>query len=220
MNRGQMTTRELSYTAENNSEEENPFLPATAPTLSATAESQLRLERAAQQPLMRVLAQERQRRQHSTLEMCNSLGVPHSYLVELESGKRKSCHISQPFADACSHYLAVPTVLVKLWAGRITLGDFVWPEAAGRQRLVRTMEHIIDDPIVGPLVPQALASADQSVKTFVCALYEEVTGCHDERTYALPGMVDLMQRAALLDADAEAQLQAMRVNLQCTPGNV
>lgn len=57
--------------------------------------------------------------------LARELGVTVGYLSQLHSGMRDSAHISPEFAAACGAFLGVPSVVIQVVAGRLTLLDFV-----------------------------------------------------------------------------------------------
>jgi hypothetical protein len=142
--------------------------------------------------------------------MATALGVTYGYIAQLRTGHRRTEHIGQEFADACARYCAVPTVFIKLWARRILIDDFLWLQQSKRDRVVATMKRIFDDPVVGPLVPPAVLDSAAEVQEFICALFEESTSSHGSPLYAMPRMLEVLQRAAILDEEAEAELQRLR----------
>lgn len=57
--------------------------------------------------------------------LARELSVTVGYLSQLHSGMRDSANISSEFAAACGAFLGVPSVVVQVIAGRLTLLDFV-----------------------------------------------------------------------------------------------
>jgi len=57
--------------------------------------------------------------------LARELGVTVGYLSQLHAGMRVSANISYEFAAACGVFLGVPSVVVQIIAGRLTLLDFV-----------------------------------------------------------------------------------------------
>jgi hypothetical protein len=167
-------------------------------------------------PLIRVLLKEALRRCHRLNDLATELGVTYGYISQLRAGLRRTEHISQEFATACARYLGVPTVLVKLWAGRIRADDFVWPGKPVEAAVQDDFEMMASDPMVLGLLPDELRSASHEVRQFVVNLYFEATTGWPGRTLrSLPAALDLLQRAALNEADYESELAKFREELSC-----
>jgi len=161
-------------------------------------------------PLIRLLFKEALRRQHRLVDMSQSLGVTYGYLAQLRSGHRLTENISQQFAEACARYLEVPTALVKLLAGSISMRDFHWPSRSRRKDVQDGLRSLRDDPAVAGWIPDALFSADDEVQDFVWSLYQESSGMSSEGLRLMPAALDFLQRAALGEADYELRVAKMR----------
>jgi hypothetical protein len=79
-------------------------------------------------------------------------------------GIREPQHIGQEFAQNAAAYLGVPAVLVKLLAGRLTLGDFAWPQSSQEKDIADGLTALRDDPVLGALVPDVLYQAAPAVQ--------------------------------------------------------
>ena len=165
-------------------------------------------------PLLRVLLKEAIRRKHQLNEMALALGVTYGYISQLRTGIRQCEHISQEFAVACSQYLGVPVALVKLWAGRIRADDFVWPAKVAEQAIADGFEMMVNDPMVLGLMPEELFTASPAIKRFVVNLFLECVDEHPRTLRAMPTALDYLQRAALNEADFEAELARLRGELE------
>lgn len=161
-------------------------------------------------PLIRALLKEASRRGHRMADMAEALDITYGYIAQLRSGHRKPEHVSQTFADACGRYLGVPTALVKLWAGRVSITDFAWPARSREREVAEGLDSLRDDPAIGSLVPDALFTADPSVREFVWQIYQECTGAHPQGLRAMPTALDYLQRAALNEAEFEQELYQLR----------
>lgn len=167
-------------------------------------------------PLIRVLLKEALRRCHRLNDLAAELGVTYGYISQLRTGIRRTEHISQEFATACARYLGVPPVLVKLSAGRIRAEDFVWPGKPAAEAVESDFQLLASDPMILGLLPKDLTSASPEVKQFVVNLYHEATTGWLGRTLRwLPSALDLLQRAAMNEADFEAHLAKFREELCC-----
>lgn len=167
-------------------------------------------------PLIRVLLREAMRRPHRLNDLADELGVTYGYISQLRNGLRRTEHISHEFATSCARYLGVPPVLVKLWAGRIRPEDFVWPGKPVEKAIEDDFALMASDPMILGLLPEDLRGASQEVKQFVVNLYHEATTGWPGRTLrSLPLALELLQRAAVNEADFEAQLAKFREELNC-----
>jgi transcriptional regulator with XRE-family HTH domain len=96
-------------------------------------------------PLIAWMQEQARARGDTAQEMCKQLGVTFGYIAQLRSGHRKLSGISDDFATACARYLGVPTIVVKLLAGRISLQDFDVPsltqEEVLRLAVIRMQSH-------------------------------------------------------------------------------
>jgi hypothetical protein len=168
-------------------------------------------------PLIRVLLREAMRRPHRLNDLATELGVTYGYISQLRTGLRRTEHISHEFATSCGRYLGVPPVLVKLWAGRIRPEDFVWPGKPVEKAIEDDFELMASDPMILGLLPEDLKVASHEVKQFVVNLYYEATTGWPGRTLrSLPVALDLLQRAALNEADYETQLAKFREEIACS----
>lgn len=167
-------------------------------------------------PLIRVLLREALRRPHRLNDLAAELGVTYGYISQLRTGIRRTEHISHEFATACGRYLGVPAALVKLWAGRIRAEDFVWPGKPVEEAIQSDFDMMASDPIILGLLPEDLKGASQEVKQFVVNLYHEATTGWPGRTLrSLPLALELLQRAAVNEADFEVQLAKFREEIAC-----
>lgn len=164
--------------------------------------------------LIRALLREAQRRGHQLQQMADSLGCTYGYINQLRAGIREPQHIGQEFAQKAAAYLGVPTALVKLLAGRLTIRDFAWPQRSQEEDIADGLAALRDDPVMGALVPDALYQSAPEVQEFVSTLYMECAGHHPHRIRALPRMLDYLQRAALYEADFEVELARLREALK------
>lgn len=166
--------------------------------------------RPADPPLIRMLFKEANRRGDQLREMAEALGCTYGYINQLRSGIRQTEHVGQAFAQHAGRYLGVPTALVKLIAGRLTIQDFAWPQRDPVEDMAECLEALRDDPVVGALVPQQLFEAEPAVQRFVWQLYTECTDLHPGPSRALPRMLEYLQRAALNEAEFELELARLR----------
>lgn len=75
-------------------------------------------------PLIGWLWDEARRRGIELQQMAAELGVTYGYIHQLRTGIRRTSAISHDFAAACGEFLGVPTVVVLLLAGYLTMSDF------------------------------------------------------------------------------------------------
>lgn len=154
-------------------------------------------------PLVGWLFDEARRRGQDYKDMAYELGVTYGYINQLRSGLRSPAHISQEMADGCARYLGVPTIVVKLVAGRITLSDFLYPDESEEDALDRALRQVQDDPKIRQLMPYELALFPQDAKKAIALLYSEATGQDVFGFRALPGMLMSLQRSAVIHCESE-----------------
>ena len=160
--------------------------------------------------LIRVLLKECNRRGHQMADLAAALDCTYGYIAQLRCGYRKAEHIGQEFAQHAGAYLGVPTAVVKLLAGRVTMSDFAWPQRTREDDIAACLEALRDDISVGAYVPAQLFEAEPEVQEFVWRLYEECSGRHALGLRSLPKVLDYLQRAALNEAGFEVELQELR----------
>lgn len=169
-------------------------------------------------PLIRVLLKEANRRGHQMVDMSAALDCTYGYIAQLRSGHRKPEHIGQEFAEHSAAYLGVPPAVVKLLAGRVTIGDFAWPQRSRADEVAGCLEALRDDVAVGSFVPNELFEATPAVQEFVWRLYEECSGQHPLAMRVLPRALDYLQRAALNAEDYEVELADIRGRMKGPEG--
>lgn len=89
------------------------------------AERWKRLYRAPGGPLIAWLLEEMVKREIDLHQLAEELGITVGYLSQLHSGIREPANISRDFAAACGAFLRVPSVVVLVVSGSLTLLDFV-----------------------------------------------------------------------------------------------
>lgn len=161
-------------------------------------------------PLVGWLFDEARRRGQDYKDMAAELGVTYGYINQLRSGLRSPAHISQEMADGCARYLGVPTIVVKLVAGRIMLSDFLYPDESEADTLDRALRQVQDDPKVRQLVPYELALFPQDAKKVIALLYSEATGQDVLGVRELPEMLRTLQRAAAIHRESELAVTKTR----------
>jgi transcriptional regulator with XRE-family HTH domain len=148
-------------------------------------------------PLIGWLLDEAHRRQMDLQDMARAVGVTYGYINQLRTGIRKSSQISKCFAIACARFLRVPTVIILLISGSLTMSDFSVHAESEEAMLERAMRLIQDDPVIRSGVPVNLSNLCLDGKKAVAALYAEVSGKDVFQTHQLPDMLRWLQRAAL-----------------------
>jgi hypothetical protein len=161
-------------------------------------------------PLIRVLLREANRRSHGLVDIARALECTPSYLEQLRAGQRKPEHIGQEFSEAASAYLGIPTVLVKLLAGRLTARDFLWPQRTQEQEIADCLRTLCEDPVIGAYVPNDLLVASPEVQQFVWQLYTECAEMHPWPIRTLPRALQYLQRAAQGDTAADEAFDELR----------
>ena len=129
------------------------------------------------QPLLRALVAEAARRGDTLAALAKALGVSYERLATWRRGDADIGGARVSVHENAARYLGVPTVLVLVMAGTISLEQFIWPQkGAIGDRMARELERLRQHPFIGPFVPAELASAAPSVKLFVAFPFHELSG--------------------------------------------
>lgn len=149
-------------------------------------------------PLLGWLADEAKRRGDTGVAMSGALGVTTGYLHQLKSGHRQLAHVSDMFANACARYLGVPTIVVKLLAGRVSIADFLHPSVSEDDAIERAFRLMLEDHTVRQLLPLDVDRLSADARRALVLLYAEVTHTDLFGISELPIMLKYLQRAALV----------------------
>lgn len=163
-----------------------------------------------EQPLLRVLVAEATRRGDTLSSLAKTLGVTYERLAQWRRSESDIGNAHHAVHENAAKYLGLPTVLVLVLAGAITLDQFVWPQKGSvSERVAREIERLRRHPFVGPFVPSELASAAPSVKLFVVFLFHELCG---ESAGVEPSYRWLtnLHKAAVGNVEAQLELDALR----------
>lgn len=163
-------------------------------------------------PLLGWLIDEAQLRGQLLSEMATDLRVTYGYINQLRNGIRKVSNISNEFARSCAHYLGVPTVVVKLVSGSISLSDFSWPAVDEDMVVERAFQRMLCDPNVRPSLPRNAHKLPAPAKRAIVMMYADITGVDIFGVRQLPDIVHWLQRAAIVHDGHEGQ--AMETKLQ------
>jgi len=127
--------------------------------------------------LLRVLTSEASQRGDTLASLASSLGVTYERLAQWRRGEGSIARARRGVHERAARYLGVPTVLVLAMAGLIGVEEFVWPTRVSlRERIIRDLERMRDNPFIGAFVPPDLEQASDSVKLFVLFLFHELDG--------------------------------------------
>ena len=165
-------------------------------------------------PLLGWLMDEAQLRGQLLNEMASALGVTYGYINQLRNGIRKVCNISNEFARSCANYLGVPTVVVKLVSGSISLSDFAWPALDEDMVVERAFQRMLTDPNVRPSLPRHAQKLPVAAKRAMVMMYADITGVDLFGVRQLPDIVHWLQRAAILHDGHEWQAVEAKLNRQ------
>lgn len=149
-------------------------------------------------PLLGWLTDEAKGRGHTGQAMAEALGVTAGYIHQLRSGHRQLAHISDSFARACSKYIGVPPVVVKLLSGRIALSDFLQPRFSETELIDRAFRSILADPSMREVMPVELEGLTHEARRALVMLYAEVTHFDLFGARELPNILHYLQRAAVV----------------------
>jgi hypothetical protein len=157
-------------------------------------------------PLIAWLFDECRRRGQDYCELARDLGVTYGYIAQLRNGFRLVRKISDEFAVSCARYLGVPTVVVKVIAGRIPMSDFVAPRETEEDWVERAMARLLDDPVARNALPEDAHALPLAAKRALVAMYVEYSGIDLLCLHQLPEMVRWLQRLAVLHDESEAEI--------------
>ena len=165
-------------------------------------------------PLLGWLMDEAQLRGQLLNEMAAALGVTYGYINQLRNGIRKVSHISNEFARSCANYLGVPTVVVKLVSGSISLSDFAWPAVDEDMVVERAFQRMLSDPNVRPSLPRNAHKLPVPAKRVMVMMYADITGVDIFGARQLPDIVHWLQRAAIIHDGHEGQAMEAKFRRQ------
>ena len=165
-------------------------------------------------PLLGWLIDEAQLRGQLLSEMATDLHVTYGYINQLRNGIRKVSNISNEFARSCANYLGVPTVVVKLVSGSISLSDFAWPVLDEDMVVERAFQRMLTDPNVRPSLPRNAQKLPVAAKRAMVMMYADITGVDLFGVRQLPDIVHWLQRAAILHDGHEWQAVEAKLNRQ------
>ena len=168
-------------------------------------------------PLLGWLMDEAQLRGQLLNEMAAALGVTYGYINQLRNGIRKVSHISNEFARSCANYLGVPTVVVKLVSGSISLSDFAWPAVDEDMVVERAFQRMLSDPKVRPSLPRNAHKLPVPAKRAMVMMYADITGVDIFGARQLPDIVHWLQRAAIVHDGHEGQAMEAKFHRQLMP---
>lgn len=156
-------------------------------------------------PLLAWLFDEARVRGIQINEMVKQLGVTYGYINQLKSGLRRTDCIGQEFADKCAAFLGVPTIVVKMLAGRIKLKDFAWPGEGEEGMLERAFRRMRADPMARQFLPGDDSAITLEAKRALVGLYSEVSGIDVLELRRMNWILQYLQRAAMVQADCEVE---------------
>lgn len=148
-------------------------------------------------PLIGWLWDEARRRDIDLQEMAAELGVTYGYINQLRNGIRKVSQISKDFAQACGEFLGIPTVVVLLLAGYITVRDFAEPTQTIEEVVDRAFRQMLDDDKVRSMLPADPLHLPLEARAALVTMYAEVSGRDLIGAQGLPTMIRWLQRAAV-----------------------
>lgn len=177
---------------------------AVQPISESNEQRVQRLYRSEGGPLLGWLEDEAHNRGQTLQQMSIELGVTYGYIAQLRNGTRSQQTISKTFAASCARYLGVPTVVVLLLSGFLTLRDFATQEVDEELQLNRELRKMMRDPqLMAVLGAADLLSLTVDSKRMLVSLYGELLG-HDYLAGPLiPRMVGHLQRAAVMHNEQE-----------------
>lgn len=146
-------------------------------------------------PLMGWLLDECRIRGLAVQALAVELGVTYGYINQLRNGIREVTQVGPRFAQRAARFLGVPTVVVKLIAGQLTMSDFIPPQQSEEEFVERALCRMMEDPKAGMFVSLDILAAELAVKKDFLSLYAEVSGDDIYNMKELPDMLRWLQRA-------------------------
>ena len=161
-----------------------------------------------EQPLLRLLVAEANRRGDSLTKLAKTLGVSYARLAQWGRDEALITNAHQTVQEKAAAYLGLPPVLIRTFS--IDLKEFVWPARGSlNDRVRQELEMLRQDPYIGPLMPIELTAATPAVQLFVAFLFHELNGGSNQRKPAYQWL-NALHRAAVGNVEAERELQTLR----------
>lgn len=160
-----------------------------------------------EQPLLRLLVAEANRRGDSLTKLAKTLGVSYARLAQWGRDEALITNAHQTVQEKAAEYLGLPPVLIRTFS--INLKEFVWPERGSLNDRVRhELEILRQDPYIGPFMPIELAAAAPAVQLFVAFLFHELSGGSERKP--AHQWLNALHRAAVGNVEADRELQMLR----------
>lgn len=168
-----------------------------------------------EQPLLRLLVAEANRRGDSLTKLAKTLGVSYARLAQWGRNEALITNAHQAVQEKAAGYLGLPPVLVRIFS--IDLKEFVWPEGVSlNDRVSRELEHLRQDPYLGPFMPTEIGAAAPAVRLFVAFLFHELCGASDQRSPTYQWL-SALHGAAAGNAAAQMELEQLRKRAKQNP---
>jgi hypothetical protein len=146
------------------------------------------------QPLLAALISTANRRGHKLGHLAKELGVTYERLGQWRRRPAEIATAGVDVYDRASKYLGVPTALAMVMGGQIRLNHFVWPTTSPlADRVVRELERLRQDALLGAFVPDGLFNASPDIQIFVLFLYRQIYGQDAKDGMGLPWLSALHQ---------------------------
>jgi hypothetical protein len=155
-------------------------------------------------------------RYHSLNGGATERGATYGHITKRRASIRRTEHSGHEVARSCARCFRVLPVLAGLWPSRIRAKGLVRPGKPLEAAVQDDFEMMASDPMALALLPDELRDASHEVKQFFVNLYIEATTGQPGRTLrSLSSALDLLQHAALNEANYEAQLANFREEIAC-----
>jgi len=109
-------------------------------------------------------------------ELADELGVTYGYIAQLRGGLRQIKLIGDEFIEACSRFLDVPKLAVKVWAGKLDASDLLQSKEVLVMRLDEALSFIAADPLLGCWMPITVRNMSYEEKFFIVLCFQQATG--------------------------------------------
>ena len=143
--------------------------------------------------LIDLLFDEAHRRGITSMAMAKEVGVTFGYICQLRSGNRRVQQITHKFACACSRFLGIAPMSVKLAAGLVGLDDFLSPVESVESSIDRAMRNMLADPRIRLGLPSQLSALTLQAKRVVLEVYMQTTSIDVFELHALPIVLEAIK---------------------------
>lgn len=156
--------------------------------------------------LIDMLLDEALRRGINSKAMAQEVGVTAGYINQLRNGLKRVEYITNKFACACSRFLGISPMSVKLAAGKVGFDDFLSPIESVESSIDRAMRNMLADPRIRLGVPSQLSALPLEAKRVVLEVYMQTTSIDVFELHALPIVLKGMKSQIEMQLHAQTRV--------------